>query len=259
MQSKYMRTDAANTGMKSERGFTLIELLVVITIIGILAALLLPALAAAKEKAHRAQCKSNLHQLELITLVYAEDNQETYFTGIRSDDNYYLLSISTNMFGIITNDIGEGVLDCPNVAPFTLPGVVDVPGGRFQTGTGFYIGYNYMGGKIFPVAGGWTSPLKTSDLPKLPTEGPMLVLFSDPNDWANYGSYKWSMCPHTATGAPKVNGCAYIYPSQGQSPVQMGGQGGNVGYIDGSVIWKPISQMQTYWTFSLDDQHRGLW
>lgn len=60
------------------QGFTLIELLVVIAIIAILAAILFPVFARAREKARQSSCLSNLKQIGTALMMYADDNDQTY-------------------------------------------------------------------------------------------------------------------------------------------------------------------------------------
>ncbi len=84
--------------MSSRKGFTLIELLVVIAIIAILAAILFPVFAKAREKARQTQCLNNQRQIVLATTMYAQDHDE-------------LLPDTATFWGAISLD--KGVLICP--------------------------------------------------------------------------------------------------------------------------------------------------
>jgi prepilin-type N-terminal cleavage/methylation domain-containing protein/prepilin-type processing-associated H-X9-DG protein len=195
--------------------FTLIELLVVIAIIAILAAILFPVFAQAREKARAISCLSNTKQLGLAVMMYVQDYDETYpwayfwpndSSGKPMDwqANSYLWSSQRCIQPYIKN---KDLYGCPDDS-FSKGGWGDITGGTFPTNIQLH-GISYMGNAITPsitgsmygvdkpqglfsggVYYGTNDPATT--LAAVPAPADMVMLIDGRNDYVTwYGCAPW--------------------------------------------------------------------
>ena len=128
-------------GSRSRRGFTLIELLVVIAIIAILAAILFPVFAQAREAARKAACQSNLKQLGNAVLMYAQDFDELLPSSGSTS--------GTDIAGLLypyTRQGRLGIWTCPSHAGFP-------PDGSWTSSYGYNWQYLLAPGPDYPHTG----------------------------------------------------------------------------------------------------------
>jgi prepilin-type N-terminal cleavage/methylation domain-containing protein/prepilin-type processing-associated H-X9-DG protein len=126
----YTRGDDMN--IRNRSGFTLIELLVVIAIISILAAILFPVFARAREKARQITCASNEKQLALAILQYNQDYDENFPAGVSNPNNPGVSSPGEGLgwAGEIYSYVkSTGTFKCPDdsTSPTTVDGLSMVP------------------------------------------------------------------------------------------------------------------------------------
>jgi prepilin-type N-terminal cleavage/methylation domain-containing protein len=240
-------------GNSCKNGFTLIELLVVIAIIAILAAMLLPALSSDKERAKRALCISNLHQLGIGMTVYAGDNND-YVIPAKPVGNtlpalppfvqycifltYANSSVRAAGIPFVTN--AACVWSCPE-----LPGL---PGDDSKDYPQWIIGYQYFGGITRWSPNAAVGAFSNTHSPvKLGQSKPYWCLAADMV--GKIAGPTWGGQETGFITVPSILASQKLWPPHRKGNARYP-DGGNEVFADGSAQWCKIETMYAFTTWT---------
>jgi prepilin-type N-terminal cleavage/methylation domain-containing protein len=246
-------------GPAKTAGFTLVELLVVIAMTGVLMAIMLPALATAKERTRRAVCKGNQRQLLAALQMYGNENGQLLPSSADNKGYYHSIVMSDSTFTNLVGDYAAGesnIFYCPNIAFGSGTGAV----AQHNPAFGYVIGYNYLVGSGVTSS---TSPDPEVAQQKWPSVGTNELL-ADANYWTpanasiGYFPSQMKVAPHTVTGAAMTQGSSFTVGLSGGSSASIGAVGGNIAFSDCSVQWRTLPRMETN-AASYPASDMGLW